>query len=300
MMRTVALDSQIASAIQDCETLANLQFIEDWQSTVKKEAFEKGDIGHIALKHFYTTIMVAQGLNAEDKLDKLQLIRESLNTASSVIPEQNIPVEEAERIVRITEGYFHHYQGEYLKVIAVERPFSKVLFEGEVEINKRVEQLRIVYEGIIDLLAETDLNGLTVFDHKTQGSDYQLIARDNQFTGYAWAFNTNWVIGNRIGLQKSEPKHGRYRRQILSVSDPVKEQWRKNLVRSVVRFLNSLENNDFEMNFAHCKVWGGCPFIDVCNVAHDKDVQLHVLMQSFFKGKKWSPYTRDTHMEIKE
>lgn len=285
-MKTVALDSQILSAIQDCEELANLQFLQDWQTNEKKEAFEKGDIGHTACKHYYTSIMVAQELNAEDKLDKLQLIRDSLNVASQLIPEMNLPVEEAERIIRITEGYFHKYLGEYLKVVAVERPFSKVLYEDS--------ELRIIYEGIIDLLAETDLNGLTVFDHKTQGTDYMLQPRDNQFIGYAWAFNTNWVIGNRIGLQKSEPKQGRYRRQTLSISDAMKEQWQTQAIKSVKRFLEAVNGTrDFDMNFAHCKVWGGCSFIDVCNVRHDKDVHLHILMQNFFKGVKWSPYTRD-------
>ena len=282
--RIVALDSQVLNAIQSCETLADFSFIQNWRPNATPEPFEKGDLGHIALKNYYSIKHLSQETGVA--FDSLQVIRDSLALSRAKSTDMDLPAQEVERILQITERYFHYYgDRDEFNIRAVERPFTRLLHEDDDTI--------IYYEGIIDLLYESKMTKLTVMDHKTKGKQYSHIERTNQFIGYSWAFDTNWVIVNGIGLQKDVSDEKRYKRQILSITDGVKEQWKKQAVKSVKRFISHLEVGEIEMNISHCPAWGGCQFKDACNAAGDKSVQLSTLMRMFYKGAPWSPYTRD-------
>ena len=279
--KRVVLDSQILTSIQSCHELTNLTFLQNWRPNETPEPFEKGDLGHTILQHYYTVMQMEQETGA--KVDRLQLIRDSIELARAKSIDMSMPDSEVDRVLTIYRGYFEFYQNDYFRIVSVERPFTKLLYSDD--------ELEIYYEGIIDLVYESAITKLTVMDHKTKGKQYSHIERDNQFIGYAWAFDTNWVIINGIGLQLKAKFEERYKRQVLSISDALKEQWKKNAIRSVRLFIQDMEANDFHMNIAHCKTWGGCIHKDTCN-ATDPDIKRNILMRMFYQGVPWSPYTR--------
>jgi len=278
----VAIDSQVLTSIQNCHELTNLTFLQNWRPNQTPEPFEKGDLGHTILENYYRIKQLSDETGI--RFDSLQVIRDSIQLARVKSIEMDLPDSEVARLLKIYEGYFEHYLNDSFKILAVEKAFTKPLYEDD--------SVAIYYEGIIDLLYESKITALTVMDHKTKGKQYSHVERDNQFIGYAWAFDTNWVIVNGIGLQK-EPKTqaDRYKRQVLSISDALKEQWKKNAVRSIKLFLSDVKSQDFAMNIAHCKAWGGCLFRETCN-ANDLDVKREILMRMFYQGAAWSPYTR--------
>jgi len=279
--KRVVLDSQILTSIQNCHELTNLTFLQNWRPNETPEPFEKGDLGHTILQHYYTVMQIEQDTGA--KVDRLQLIRDSIELARAKSIDMSMPDSEVDRVLNIYRGYFEHYQNDYFRIISVERPFTKLLYSDN--------ELEIYYEGIIDLVYESAITKLTVMDHKTKGKQYSHIERDNQFIGYAWAFDTNWVIINGIGLQLKAKFEERYKRQVLSISDVLKEQWKKNAIRSVKLFIEDMESNEYHMNIAHCKTWGGCIHRETCN-ATDPEVKRNILMRMFYQGVPWSPYTR--------
>jgi hypothetical protein len=195
-----------------------------------------------------------------------------------------LPDTEVSRVLKIFEAYFDVYLNDTFKILAVEKAFTKLLYSDD--------ELEIYYEGIIDLLYESKITAQTVMDHKSKGKQYSHIERDNQFIGYAWAFNTNWVVINGIGLQlKPKSEAERYKRQVLSISDTLKEQWKKSAIKSIKGFLADTQAKEFHMNIAHCKAWGGCLFRETCN-ATDPDIKRSILMRMFYQGAQWSPYNR--------
>jgi len=279
--KRVVLDSQILTSIQNCHELTNLTFLQNWRPNETPEPFEKGDLGHTILQHYYTVMQIEQDTGV--KVDRLQLIRDSIELARAKSIDMSMPDSEVDRVLNIYRGYFEHYQNDYFRIISVERPFTKLLYSDN--------ELEIYYEGIIDLVYESAITKLTVMDHKTKGKQYSHIERDNQFIGYAWAFDTNWVIINGIGLQLKAKFEERYKRQVLSISDVLKEQWKRNAIRSVKLFIEDMESNEYHMNIAHCKTWGGCIHRETCN-ATDPEVKRNILMRMFYQGVPWSPYTR--------
>jgi hypothetical protein len=280
--KRVAIDSQVLTSIQNCHELTNLTFLQNWRPNVKPEPFEKGDLGHVILQNYYSVLQLQQETGIP--VDRLQLIRDSVQMARAKSIGMDLPDSEVERLIKIYTVYFDHYLNDTFKILAVERAFTKLLYSDD--------ELEIYYEGIIDLLYESQITKLTVMDHKTKGKQYSHVERDNQFIGYAWAFETNWVIVNGIGLQiKPKSEAERYKRQVLSISDALKEQWKKSAIKSIKNFLAETETEDFHKNIAHCKAWGGCLFRETCN-ADDPDVKREILMRMFYQGAKWSPYNR--------
>lgn len=279
----VVLDSQILTSIQNCHELTNLTFLQNWRPNETPEPFEKGDLGHVILQNYYSVLQLQQETGAT--VDRLKLIRDSIQLARIKSVGMDLPDSEVSRLLNIYEGYFDYYQNEDFKIIAVERAFTKLLYEDD--------ELAIYYEGVTDLMYDSTMTKKTVMDHKTKGKQYSHTERDNQFIGYAWAYDTNWAVVNGIGLQK-DPKtkpQDRYKRQVLSIPDALKEQWKENAVYSVRRFLEDVKANKFHMSFSFCKAWGGCLHHDTCN-AIDPEIKRSVLMRKFYKGKDWSPYNR--------
>lgn len=278
----VVIDSQVLTSIQNCHELTNLTFLQHWRPNETPEPFEKGDLGHVILQNYYSVLQLAQETNMP--FDRLQVIRDSIQLARVKSLDLQLPDQEVSRILNIYEGYFDYWINDNFKIMAVERAFTKLLYEDD--------EVVIYYEGIIDLLFDSPLSRLTVEDHKTKGKQYSHTERDNQFIGYAWAFDTNWVIVNGIGLQQKAKPEDRYKRQTLSIPDTLKEQWKENAIISIKRFLEDVKREKFHHNIAHCKAWGGCLYREVCNAYPDQDIMRNILMRMFYKGQPWSPYNR--------
>ena len=280
--KRVVLDSQILTSIQGCHELTNLTFLQNWRPNETPEPFEKGDLGHTVLQNYYSVLQLEQENGI--KVDRLQLIRDSIDLARMKSLDMNMPDTEVSRVLNIFQGYFNFYQDDDFKIVSVEKPFTKLLYSDD--------KLEIYYEGICDLLYDSKITKNTVMDHKTKGKQYSHTERDNQFIGYAWAFNTNWVVVNSVGLQlKPKSEADRYKRQVLSISDALKEQWQASTIRSVKLFLEDVEAGDFHKNIAHCKSWGGCIHRETCN-ATDPEVKRNILLRMFYQGIPWSPYNK--------
>lgn len=307
-MRTIELDSQVLTGMQKCWQYFDLRFLQNWHRDANKVAnveevevddegspLEKGDIAHIALKHYYSTQALYQDMPPEvPRPNKLDTINEAIEIARLEGTKQDLPMSELTRILEIMQEYFHYYvDKDNFNIILVEKPFSKVLYESEED------DLRIVYTGIIDLGIDSPMTKNTPMDHKTKGKWYPTYELNNQFIGYAWALESNWVIENKIGFQKKEPKGGRFQRKIHSVPPYLIEKWKQQAIDTVKEGIYNFERGRYPHRFGSCNMFGGCEYMMACNTP-DKEIQREKLMQFFYKGIPWSPYSRDGHIETKK
>lgn len=300
-MRTIALDSQILNTVAACGRKANLEFLKNWRPTEKAEALEKGDLMHRMLAHYYRARQAKRG-------DVRIVIEESEQIARVAAVEMDLTDSTVDENIGQFKQYALYYQNDGWVPLEVERPFSKVLYRRDDEVVWRVgdvvategtpgargtvvkEGLQILYEGVIDLVADTP-HGVFVVDHKTSSRRGTPTKLSNQFMGYCWATGSNNFIVNKIGFQKSLSEKDRYERPFLSYNQPILSEWAEQAIYWTRVLVNYIDTGYFPPNFTSCDKYSGCIFQKVCEAI--PEVREFKLMTNFYVGEPWSPHTRD-------
>lgn len=300
-MRTIALDSQILNTVQACGRKAWFEFLQNWRPTEKAEALEKGDLMHRMCAHYYRARMARRS-------DFSVVIEECLEVARKASVDMDLTESTVDENMKQFVAYAHHYNNDGWIPLEVERPFSKVLYRREDEVEWRQgsvvspvevpgyekvikkEGLQILYEGVIDLIADTP-HGIFVIDHKTATRRSSPTKLSNQFFGYSWATGTYNVIVNRIGFQKTLKEDQRFQRIILSYNPQLLQEWAQSAIYWTKVLVGYIDTNYYPPNFTSCDKYSGCIFQEVCEAI--PDVREFKLQTNFFIGEPWSPHTRD-------
>jgi hypothetical protein len=300
-MRTIALDSQILNTVQACARKANLEFLQNWRPTEKAEALEKGDLMHRMLAHLYRARM-------KQRTDLGKVIEEAIEIAHVAAVDMSLTDSTVDENTKQFKEYAIHYQNDGWKPLEVERPFSKVLYRREDEVVWRVgdvvategtpgaqgtvvkEGLQILYEGVIDLVADTP-HGIFVVDHKTASRRSTPTKLSNQFMGYCWATGSYNFVVNRIGFQKTLSVNERFQRPFLSYNKQILDEWAQSAIYWTKVLVGYIDTGYFPPNFTSCDKYSGCIFQGVCEAI--PEVREFKLQSNFYVGEPWSPHTRD-------
>lgn len=304
-MRTIALDSQILNTVQACARKVNFEFIQNWRPTEKAEALEKGDLMHRMLAHYYRAKL-------EGRTDINVAIEEAVELAHVASINMDLNESTIDENIMQFKAYCLYYQNDGWKPLEVERPFSKVLYRREDEVVWRVgdvvateqtpnavktvlsEGLQILYEGVIDLIADTP-HGIFVTDHKTASRRSTPSKLSNQFMGYCWATESFNFIVNRIGFQKTLAASERFQRPFLSYNKQILDEWAQNAIYWTKMLVHYIDTGFFPPNFTSCDKYSGCIFQKVCESI--PEVREFKLVSNFYVGEPWSPHTRDAKGE---
>lgn len=300
-MRTIALDSQILNAIQLCARKTKMEFLDNWRPTEKAEALEKGDLMHRMLAHLYRQ-------RQKERTDLGKIIEEAIEIAHVASVDMDLTASTVDENTKQFREYAIHYQQDGWRPLEVERPFSKVLYRRDDEVEWRVgdviateatpgaqprllrEGLQILYEGVIDLIADTP-HGIFVIDHKTASRRSTPSKLSNQFMGYSWATGSYNFIVNRIGFQKTLSAHERFQRPFLSYNQQILDEWAQNAIYWTKMLVQYIDTGFFPPNFTSCDKYAGCIFQGVCEAI--PEVREFKLQANFYVGEPWSPHTRD-------
>jgi hypothetical protein len=300
-MRTIALDSQILNTTSACFRKVNLEFLQNWRPTEKAEALEKGDLMHRMMAHYYRARMA-------NRSDWAKVIDECVMIAREASVDMELAESTVDENIMQFKAYCVWYQQDGFKPLEVERPFSKVLYRREDEKIWRVgdivatentpgaeatvvkEGLQILYEGVIDLIADTP-HGIFVVDHKTASRRSRPSRLSNQFMGYAWATGSWNILINRIGFQKTLGEKERFQRISLSYNKQLLEEWGQQAIWWTKMLVHCIDVGYFPPNFTSCDKYAGCIFEEVCTAI--PDVREFKLQTNFYVGEPWSPHTRD-------
>lgn len=174
----------------------------------------------------------------------------------------SLSTDDVETGIRTFNEYLAYYKDEDIQPVEVEAAFSRVLFEND--------EYQVLLEGKKDLVAV--LQGIKwVIDHKTTGKKGFLSGLSNQFFAYAWASDTNTVVINSIGTQKSDtskpvPLKDRFRRLFVSFTQDQIQEWYENAVSAISLWLKYMEIGKYPMNLTACQgKWGLCQFHAICS-----------------------------------
>jgi len=286
-MREIPLDSQILNTLQACGRKVNLEFFKNWRPTEKAEALEKGDLMHKMLAHYYRGRK--EGRTKESSQHSI-LITECVEVGRRAAATMSISVSTSEEDIRQFKENILFWQQDGWDILDVEQPFSKVIYERP-DTEER-EGLRIIYEGIIDLVVvNPSPYGVFIVDHKTASRRSTPSKLSNQFMGYAWALDVNHVIINRIGFQKTLGTSERFQRILLSYEKDLIKEWVRSTIYWVHVLVGYIDQDYFPPNFTSCDKYSGCIFSQVCSSV--PDVRDFKLQAFYFEGKPWSPHTRD-------
>jgi hypothetical protein len=257
-MNNLIISPHKLSDIMICPRLYYFRHILNYTTQVTPKYFLEGEFIHSLLEDYYTDIKERRKQEIPFYLDIAR------NKAAKF--DKGLSLDELEYLVNIFSQYLTFYNNETTwKILGTETPFSKILWEGEVN----GKPIRILLQGKIDLLIEK--SGINIIvDHKVVSQNRGFISRVNQNLAYLWALGHKDFIVNSIGKQKSLKPEAKFLREYFSYSDYQLEEWREIAIETSLELIGYFENNRFPARYTGCSFHGNkCAFYDVCETTRD-------------------------------
>lgn len=256
----------------------------------KPKPLDFGTLGHIGQESYFKDL--AQGVHYNDRMhNALSKIRTAASDASS----SNVDIiEELPTLVNAFEQSAEHFrfEDEHLEILAVETPFDYILYEDDY--------IRIIISGKVDLLVNKPSMGGSAeyknlpYDHKFISRDFPVDRLDDQFINYTIPTGSNFLIVNKVGLQKTLKPEEKFKRIPLSYDSLIVQQWKDNTIETIINeYLTSVVKDSFPMNEGSCRKFGRlCEFYKVCDLSGE-DAKIWKLESQYVEREKWDKYAED-------
>ena len=249
----------------------------------KNRALDLGGLAHKGFEKYYK--LLAEGVSFTNRIDAAVL---HMRTTASNPDESNLDVEEVEFLIKVVIENLDYWRSEdeFLRILAVEAPFAFTLYEDE--------NIRIIISGMIDLLVDKPaLGGSPEYlnlpiDHKTYSRDSQVLRLSNQFMCYCVAAGSNYLIVNRVGLQKTVKPDEKYKRPPMSYDPEILQQWKDNVIAVILEeYAACISTGKWTMNTTSCLKFNRlCEYYEVCE-SSGEDAKEHKLMNNYFDMDPW-------------
>lgn len=249
---------------------------------------DRGTLGHIGMEVYFNQL--AQGIHFNDRMHASLM---KINSTASNPVQSNLDIQtELPILLSAFEQSceLFRFEDEHLEILAVETPFDYVLFEDE--------WIRIIISGKVDLLVnkpekpnEAGYTNLP-YDHKFIARDFPTDRTDNQFINYAAVTGSNYLIVNKVGMQKTLKPEEKFKRIPLSFDSLFIQQWKDNIIRVVIdEYLPARLRNHYPMRFTNCRKFGRlCEFHPVCN-SSGEDAKRFKLDSLYIERQPWDKYS---------
>lgn len=274
--KVFVVDSQKLNSIQSCIRKYQYAFMQNREEQAPQIQFEKGELIHLGLEFYYKSRQVKYKWE-ENGITHAHVVQQSIDFMRKRAVEMHTDVEELEDVIRIFIEYCSHYHNDgWDDIISVEKVASKVLYEDS--------SLILMYEGKVDLIVGLNISGQRYpipVDHKSYSRKYPVSDMNNQFLGYVWLMDSNYIEINLIGFQTSVKPSDKFIRELLYYSPERINEWKDNTIFSLRQAIAYIDNNLFPMNLTSCNGMynKGCQFRQVCqsnlNDRQDKLIQLY-------------------------
>lgn len=282
--KIVSLDGTILNSIQSCARKTKYQFVDHIQTVDKAEALENGDLMHKMLEIYYTlrgnlsteTPVFSDFLSAGIIVNPEDPILSAVRAGRYFASKMDLPTEIIEECIFQFQEYVKFYNHDSLRPLAVEEVGSKVLFDGP--------ELKIVYNFKIDVVMEQG-NLIIPMDHKTSRRRQEPTSLSNQFIGYCFGLNTQHIMINKIGFQKTLKPAERFQRIILTYNKERIEEWIENTIYWVQVLQEHIDNNFWPQNFTSCDKYSGCIYNRICE--KDPESRSYLIERDYKTGEAW-------------
>jgi len=276
--KNVIFDSTILNSIQDCAEKNNLSHNQDLRPVERKTYFEEGDLLHNMFE-FYNLVLRdtrTEILYDNEKYDDLLKAIADYGQWYSV--QKELLPSEASEVIFQFNAYANHTRMDGVTVLEVEKPFTINLYKDD--------ELGVYYTGKIDRYTDTPPYGLVARDYKSGGQRGKPKNLSNQFTSYCYAMNSELIIVDKVGFQKTLKPEQRFEHHPLYYNAFKKEQWKKDTIWWARLYAFYIETNTWPRNRTGCDKWGGCDFVPVCD-ANDEETRQHLLKTLYVIGDHW-------------
>ena len=278
---TLMFDSQILSAFMACPREMDFRYNQHLVPVGgTSKSMERGTLTHEGLRTYY------EGMKRGDdwsimRLAAIEKIKEYAPTLDRLEGEDVIEV------IRNMEEYMEFRKNDVFQVVFTERLFKKIIYEEY--------PLRIVITGRIDMgvLEPNSSDKIIPWDHKSESEHWFYTALSNQFKMYALACNSNRLVVNRFGFQKTLKPDKKFKREDINFEPDVLDEFREEILPYYAKqMLIAIEDNYFPPNYTNCiKGHFACNFSDkhsggICNVTRELRAEK---IKRYFIQKEWDP-----------
>lgn len=250
----------------------------------KAKALDLGGLAHNGFEVYFK--LLSEGKHYDDRISAaLMKIRE----VSSDPDISNSDPEEVNILLKAVEESCDYWRAEdenCLEILAVEQAFAYVLFEDDT--------IRIIISGKIDLLVNFHSIGRNAsydrlpIDHKTFSRDSILLRKSNQFVNYCNAVGSNYLVVNRVGLQKTLKPEEKYKRLPLSYDPIYIADWKDNLTKMLLQeYITCVAENYWPEKPTSCNKFNRlCEYFDICD-SSGKDAKMFKLENNYVEAEEW-------------
>lgn len=255
----------------------------------KPLALDFGGLGHVGMEGYFNSL--AQGIHFNDAVQNGIM---SINSFASNPDFSNIDIDK--ELPPIIEAMsqsceFWRHEDETFEILGVEEPFDYILFEDDF--------LRIIISGKIDLRVNKPATRAGEVAYKNLPFDHKFLARnsiisrlDNQFINYCIPTESNYLIVNVVGKQKSLKPEEKFKRVPLSYDPLYIENWKKNTIDDIlITYLSYVKENVWPMKPSQINC-NYCDFYNVCDVSGDEKDKLWKLETMYVDKEKWDKYKK--------
>jgi len=281
----LTFDSQIFSSFMACPREMNYKFNQHLVPIggVSK-GIEKGTLAHVGLQVYYEAMKDGTDFSIR-KIMGINAIKERAPTMDRLEGEDIVDV------VNTFEEYCEFRKNDIFQVVFTEKVFKLIVYEEF--------PLRVIITGRIDLgINEPQFEGITPIDHKSESEHWFYSSLSNQFKFYAIACNSNRLIVNRFGFQKTVKAEKKFKRDELSFEQDVIEEFKQEVIPYYARaMIVAMNENYFPPNYTNCiKGHFACIFSDkysggICTI--DRSLRQPKL-NTYFQIKEWDPSFDET------
>ncbi len=249
----------------------------------KGKALDYGSMAHEGFEYYFKTLQAGKHFN-----DAVHAGIERIQIFASDPELSNVDEEETNLILSAFQQSceFWRHEDETFEILEVEQAFAYVLFEDEY--------IRIIITGKIDLLVNKPALGRNAgytnlpLDHKTFQRDFPVPRLSNQFQNYCNAVQSNFIIVNRVGLQKTLKPEEKYKRIPLSYDRIILDDWKKNITYIILNeYATCLSEGYWPMRTTSCFAWNrGCEYLRICE-ASGAEAKAFGLEQHYMIAPMW-------------
>lgn len=240
----------------------------------KAVPLDRGTVIHVGNEFYYQALK--DGLKYQERVDLAMMkMKEASVIGSDLEPEQ------VNRILDVMEEYYDywHFADESFQVIEVEKSFIKVIYEDD--------DVRIATSGKIDLIYTDNKYTNMPLDHKSIDRNSEVNSLSNQFRCYCNAIESNYLVVNKIGMQKTLKAHEKFLRVPVSY-DPIKlQQWKDNVVLNLMHYLECEATGKWPMNETSCDKFNRrCEYYEPCD-SSGIEAKMFKLMSNYVDVEPW-------------
>lgn len=276
----IQFDSQILSSFMACAREMDYRFNKHLIPIggVSK-SIEKGTLAHFGLQVFYAGMQEGEDFSIRKQKAILKM-REVAPTLEKLEGEDVVDV------LRTFEEYCEFRKNDVFQVLFTERVFKKVVYENF--------PLRVIITGRIDLgVLEYQSQSVIPYDHKSESESWFHSSLRNQYKMYAIACDSQRLIVNRFGFQKTVKADKKFRREDINFEKDVLDEFTQEVLPYYAKqMLVAIDDNYYPPNYSNCiKGHFACIFSDkfsggICTVTRElRDEKI----KRYFIEKEWDP-----------